>query len=115
MNLINSPILIKKENENGVYYIPSSKLDSWDKKDEVTLEDRNAIIQNTLNNINIEHKQLEEIREMKEEDDTNKFSLSRKVKDENNTVEGNILNQIGLKRYCCRSHMIGHVQIIDKL
>ena len=29
--------------------------------------------------------------------------------------KGAILTQLGLTRYCCRTHMIGHVQIIDKL
>ena len=116
MNLINSPILIKKENENGVYYIPSSKLDSWDKKDEVTLEDRNNIIQKTLQDINEEHKQLEYIRNTKEETNENeRFALTRQVPNGKNTIEGTILTQLGLTRYCCRTHMIGHVQIIDKL
>lgn len=116
INLINSPILIKRENEKGVYYISSSNLEKWDKEEEVSIEDRNAIIQHTLNEINEEHKKLENIREMDEENkDKNKFALKRQVPDGSKTVEGEILNQIGLTRYCCRSHIIGHIQIIDKL
>lgn len=26
-----------------------------------------------------------------------------------------ILDELGLNRYCCRRHMLGHVDIIDKL
>ncbi len=118
INLINSPILIKKENTNGIYYVSSSKLESWDKKDEVSLEDRKNIIQNTLININNEHKQLEYIRNMKVEiknvDDVG-IVLPRQVPNGKNTVEGTILTQLGLTRYCCRTHMIGHVHIMDKL
>lgn len=116
MTLINSPILIRKENEKGIYFISSTELDSWDKADEVTLEDRHRQIQNTLKEIDGEHRKLEDIREMKEEDkDSSQFTLSRQVQDGNRNVEALILNQVGLSRYCCRTHMIGHVQVIDKL
>ena len=116
MNLINSPILIRKENEKGIYFISSTELDSWDKADEVTLEDRHRQIQNTLKEIDGEHRKLEDIREMKEENkDSSQFILSRQVQDGNRNVEALILNQVGLSRYCCRTHMIGHVQVIDKL
>ena len=116
MTLINSPILIRKENEKGIYFISSTELDSWDKADEVTLEDRHRQIQNTLNQIDGEHRKLEDIREMKEENkDSSQFILSRQVQDGNRNVEALILNQVGLSRYCCRTHMIGHVQVIDKL
>lgn len=116
MNIINSPILIRREDANGVYFIPSTELETWDKKDEVTLEDRKVLIQNTLKEIDEEQRNLENIREMKEEErDENQFILSRQVQDGNKNIEGLILNQLGLTRYCCRSHMIGHVQVIDKL
>jgi len=119
MTLINSPILIRKEDEKGVYFIPSSELDTWDKKDEVTLQDRNQMIQDTLRQIDEEQRKLEDIREIKDKNkvdsDSNQFVLSRQVQEGNKNIEGLLLNQIGLNRYCCRSHMIGHVQIIDKL
>jgi DNA-directed RNA polymerase subunit N (RpoN/RPB10) len=116
MTLINSPILIRKEDEKGIYFISSTELDSWDKADEVTLEDRHRQIQNTLKQIDGEHRKLEDIREMKEENkDSSQFILSRQVQDGNRNVEALILNQVGLSRYCCRTHMIGHVQVIDKL
>ena len=31
------------------------------------------------------------------------------------TYTGKILDEIGLTKYCCRRHMIGHVDIIDDL
>ena len=116
MTLINSPILIRKKDEKGISFISSTELDSWDKADEVTLEDRHIQIQNTLKQIDGEHRKLEDIREMKEENkDSSQFILSRQVQDGNRNVEALILNQVGLSRYCCRTHMIGHVQVIDKL
>ena len=29
------------------------------------------------------------------------------------TPEGKILNELGLKRYCCRRIMLGHIDLID--
>ena len=116
MNLINSPILIRKEDEKGVYFVSSSELDNWEKEDEVTLEDRHIMIQNNLKQIDEEQRKLEDIREMKEDErESSQYTLSRQVQDGNKNVEALILNQVGLTRYCCRTHMIGHVQIIDKL
>ena len=31
------------------------------------------------------------------------------------TVELKVLNELGLKRYCCRKHMLTHVELIDKI
>jgi DNA-directed RNA polymerase subunit N (RpoN/RPB10) len=31
------------------------------------------------------------------------------------TVEGRALNDLGLKRYCCRKHMLTHVDLMDKI
>lgn len=116
MILINSPILIRKENEKGIYFVSSSELDNWEKEDEVTLEDRHRMIQNNLKQIDEEQRKLEDIREMKEDErESSQYTLSRQVQDGNKNVEALILNQVGLTRYCCRTHMIGHVQIIDKL
>ena len=116
MNLINSPILIRKEDERGIYFIPSTELETWNKKDEITIEDRKAMIQNTLSQIDSEQRKLEDLREQKiQEQDGNQFVLSREVEKGNQNIESLLLNQVGLTRYCCRTHMIGHVQIIDKL
>jgi len=31
------------------------------------------------------------------------------------TAELKVLNELGLKRYCCRKHMLTHVDLIDKI
>jgi DNA-directed RNA polymerase subunit N (RpoN/RPB10) len=31
------------------------------------------------------------------------------------TEESKVLNELGLKRYCCRKHMLTHVDLIDKI
>jgi DNA-directed RNA polymerase I, II, and III subunit RPABC5 len=31
------------------------------------------------------------------------------------TAENIALNQLGLKRYCCRKHMLTHVDLMDKI
>lgn len=31
------------------------------------------------------------------------------------TVENRVLNELELKRYCCRKHMLTHVDLIDKI
>lgn len=31
------------------------------------------------------------------------------------TPENQVLNALGLRRYCCRKHMLTHVDLIDKI
>lgn len=31
------------------------------------------------------------------------------------TPENKVLNALGLRRYCCRKHMLTHVDLIDKI
>ncbi len=31
------------------------------------------------------------------------------------TPESQVLNELGLHRYCCRKHMLTHVDLIDKI
>jgi DNA-directed RNA polymerase I, II, and III subunit RPABC5 len=31
------------------------------------------------------------------------------------TAESKVLDALGLKRYCCRKHMLTHVDLIDKI
>jgi DNA-directed RNA polymerase subunit N (RpoN/RPB10) len=31
------------------------------------------------------------------------------------TAENKVLNYLGLRRYCCRKHMLTHVDLIDKI
>ena len=34
---------------------------------------------------------------------------------ENKTIEGKILDKIGLNKYCCRRMMLSHVDLCDKI
>jgi len=34
---------------------------------------------------------------------------------ENKTIEGKILDELGLNRYCCRRMMLSHVDLIEKI
>ena len=34
---------------------------------------------------------------------------------ENKTIEGHILDNLGLNRYCCRRMMLSHVDLCDKI
>lgn len=34
---------------------------------------------------------------------------------ENKTVEGHILDKLGLNKYCCRRMMLSHVDLCDKI
>lgn len=38
-----------------------------------------------------------------------------KIRFFDNLLTGKILDKLGLDKYCCRRHMIGHVDIIDNL
>jgi len=44
----------------------------------------------------------------------NKFKTGEKLNIEK-PIEGLIMKQLGLKRYCCKRHLICHVDILDKL
>lgn len=34
---------------------------------------------------------------------------------ENKTIEGKILDDLGIKRYCCRRMMLSHIDLTDKI
>jgi DNA-directed RNA polymerase subunit N (RpoN/RPB10) len=108
MELLNEPLLIEKNDGTRVYFVASSFLkkngESWDKKNERHLLDRQSRIQ--------------EIMAYVESTVTQKGSDSEKksqVIPRANNIEAILLNQLGLTRYCCRSHMISHIQLLDKL
>jgi DNA-directed RNA polymerase subunit N (RpoN/RPB10) len=108
MELLNEPLLIEKNDGTRVYFVASSFLkkngESWDKKNEIHLLDRQSRIQ--------------EIMAYVESTVTQKGSDSEKksqVIPRANNIEAILLNQLGLTRYCCRSHMISHIQLLDKL
>jgi len=48
-----------------------------------------------------------------ESDKKKRFSDIQEL--ENKTIEGKILDELGLKRYCCRRMMLSHVDLIEKI
>ena len=94
---LNEPLLIEQKNSLSTYYIPASVLTTqgktWDKKDEKIINDRLSLVE-----MNAE-------KDLSAED--TKFKASN--------IEALILDQMGIKKYCCRSHMISHVPLLDKL
>ena len=122
--LINAPVLVKMEDEHGFFVVASTSLETWNKEDEITLKDRNAFIASTLAHIEQEHQQKERNRELlrnntgvgggvEDSESTGEITtLSDQVIDGTKNIEAIILDQVGLKRYCCRTHMVSHVQII---
>lgn len=51
----------------------------------------------------------EEIKKEKVEEDT----ININVKKIEKTHRGKVLDKLGLKRYCCRRHLLTHVDLID--
>ena len=47
--------------------------------------------------------------------DTNMNPIYMDGKSVPDTAELKVLNTLGLKRYCCRKHMLTHVDLIDKI
>jgi DNA-directed RNA polymerase subunit N len=39
--------------------------------------------------------------------------LNLQSKDVQKTIEGRVLDNLGLKRYCCRRVMLGHIDLIE--
>ena len=39
--------------------------------------------------------------------------LNLQSKDVQKTIEGRVLDELGLKRYCCRRVMLGHIDLIE--
>jgi DNA-directed RNA polymerase subunit N (RpoN/RPB10) len=48
-----------------------------------------------------------------ESDKKKRFSDIQEL--ENKTIEGKILDELGLNRYCCRRMMLSHVDLIEKI
>jgi len=48
-----------------------------------------------------------------ESDKKKRFSDVQEL--ENKTIEGKILDELGLNRYCCRRMMLSHVDLIEKI
>jgi DNA-directed RNA polymerase subunit N (RpoN/RPB10) len=109
--LLNAPKLIKLGTAKGLrLYLPSELEEgSWEPANEITRENRNNELQHTLQHIDTEFKQLEQFR-------ANRLvnaSVGTEVITGNKNTEAILLDQLGLKRYCCRSNMISHIDILS--
>ena len=51
----------------------------------------------------------------KDYDGTPIHVLETSLKDKNESVEKKSLDKLGLRRYCCRRMMMGHIQIVQKV
>tara|TARA_B100000123_G_scaffold272579_1_gene256056 strand:- start:3323 stop:3556 length:234 start_codon:yes stop_codon:yes gene_type:complete len=50
-------------------------------------------------------------KELGDEDDINIINMNAKTL--NKTKKGLVMDELGLKRYCCRRHFLTHVDLID--
>ena len=107
ISLINAPILVKIYEKNGpVLYLPEQlEKGSWTQEEEITLHDRNNIVQNVLTHIDNEHLQLS---------DSNNERIGTDVIDSKEYIESIILDQLGLKHYCCRTFVMSHIPLLEK-
>ena len=48
-----------------------------------------------------------------EENKENEFISIKNPEQIQKTVKGKVMDELGLKRYCCRRHFISHVDLID--
>jgi DNA-directed RNA polymerase subunit N (RpoN/RPB10) len=46
-------------------------------------------------------------------DKENEFISIKNPEQIQKTVKGKVMDELGLKRYCCRRHFISHVDLID--
>ena len=50
---------------------------------------------------------------LKRGESTEDTILNLQSKDVQKTIEGRVLDHLGLKRYCCRRVMLGHIDLIE--
>lgn len=50
---------------------------------------------------------------LKRGESTEDTILNLQSKDVQKTIEGRVLDELGLKRYCCRRVMLGHIDLIE--
>jgi DNA-directed RNA polymerase I, II, and III subunit RPABC5 len=55
----------------------------------------------------------EKVKELRGNADVKPIYMDGKSIPETNELK--VLNALGLKRYCCRKHMLTHVDLIDKI
>ena len=114
-NLLNSPELVLKKKNNSVFFVSTEKLkalgETWDKSDVVTLDNRQEKINEVLSKIE-EYHNTNKDSDIKDEESNDDLNLPTTGA---NNIEALLLKQTGIKRYCCKSILISHVDILDKL
>lgn len=50
---------------------------------------------------------------LKRGESTDDTILNLQSKEVQKTIEGKVLDELGLKRYCCRRVMLGHIDLIE--
>ena len=58
-------------------------------------------------------KYLELVEQNKDKDQTDDNLLDININTVKPTAEGKALDKLNLKRYCCRRHMLTHVDLVD--
>lgn len=58
---------------------------------------------------------LEKVKQLREASNAPDAVLYMDGKSVPDTPENRVLNELGLRRYCCRKHMLTHVDLIDKI
>lgn len=57
----------------------------------------------------------EKVKELRAASNASSATLYMDGKSVPETAENKVLNYLGLRRYCCRKHMLTHVDLIDKI
>lgn len=97
--LYSDNLVLKKDTYGNEFLESTNNLKSFSQKNVITIKDRKKFVDMFLKTVN----------EKKHE-----FTFADRNKPPQN-IEARILRQVGLKRYCCKRHFIGHVDILDKL
>ena len=56
---------------------------------------------------------LEKTQKDSTEIDINRNIINMNAKNVKKTKEGLVMDELGLKRYCCRRHFLSHVDLVD--
>jgi len=119
-NLLNSPELVMKNKDGNVFFVSTDRLSSsgetWDKSKVITLVNRNEKIKELLKIIQEYHDKRDNLDQTVEggAEKTIDVDISLPSIGANN-IEALLLTQVGIKRYCCKSNLIGHIDVLDKL
>lgn len=92
-------LVLSKKRDGSVVLESKDNTKSNQSSQVITMQDRKKALDQFMEKI--DKKEIE-------------FTYAERHKTPTN-VEALILKQIGLKRYCCKRHLIGHVDILDKL